>query len=92
MIDNQEHGEPIVVADEKRPVAAGVKHLFERLVYTGEQILYNVRSKFKSGLQIRGDVLGRHTLQQVNGATELICQIVTCLNAGQTLRRAQTCH
>ena len=69
-VNNQE--KPVVVADEEGPVAAGVEHLFERLIHTGEQILYNVRSKLKCGLQIRGDVLGRHALQQVNGATELI--------------------
>jgi hypothetical protein len=63
---------PVVITDKKRPVAAGVEHLFERLVNAGEKILYDIWSKLKSGLKIRGYVLGRHALQQVDGTAKLI--------------------
>ena len=66
---------PVVVTDKKGAVAAGVKHLFEGLIHAGEQILYDVWSKLKSSLKIGGYILRGHALQQVDGATELICKV-----------------
>jgi hypothetical protein len=66
---------PVVIADQEGPVAAGVQHLFEGLVHAGKQILNYIRSKLENSLEIRRDVLGRHALQQVNRATELICGV-----------------
>ena len=77
------HGEPVVVTNKEGAVAAGVKHLFQRLVHTGEQILNDIWSKFKCSLKIRGDVFGRHALQQVNSATELIWKYFTARTQGQ---------
>ncbi len=67
---------PVIVADQKGSVAAGVKHFFEGLIHASEQILYDVWSKLKSSLKIGGYILRGHALQQVDGATELICKSV----------------
>jgi hypothetical protein len=74
MTQRRNHAPPVIITDEERSVAAGVKHFFERLVHAGEQILNNIWSELKSSLKIRGYVLGRHALKQVHSATELICE------------------
>jgi hypothetical protein len=63
---------PVVIADEEGPVANGVQHHFEGLVHAGEQILSDIRSKLKSSLQVRRDVLVRHARQQVCGTRKFI--------------------
>jgi hypothetical protein len=72
----RDQGTPVIVTDQKGPVAAGVKHFFEGLIHASEQILYDVWSKLKSSLKIGGYILRGHALQQVDGATELICKSV----------------